>query len=911
MKALAASLWLAVLLASVDAAQEQPGTGAKRAILRTLPGAQIQEAPPGRSATVVYGAALAQGASPLESARALLDRTRAALGIDVRALELEVGADGRSILDIGWDRQLGRPRFHGFRFRQVQDGVPVFRAGVGFLVRAEPGYPVVLSSFDVKDVSGVDTSFARVPGVDEPSPGMLEAVGLLFDTQLFARGVPLPARPEAIEASEKELVVFTGTADAPVPPTLALKFLATRGSAGANATRFQRHLVLASVATGEILLAEDQVQEFTDVVGTVSGFATQGANSLECDPEALIPLPYAEATIVGGNTAFADANGQFVIPHGGAASVTVRAPLRGQYFEVFNDITGGTTPELSKAVTPPGPVDFVHNAIPGDEYSTAGVNAYVEANVVRDYVLSHAPGFPTIGTQTFFNLYINEDSRSGITSCNALYTGTDLVFWRNLGGCNNSAFSDVVYHEYGHHLVAVTNNGQGQFGEGSGDVMGVLIQDSPTLGEGFVTCGVGIRTANNMHQYPCGGEIHDCGQLISGCVWSLRNELVVTEPVDYRDIGASLFVNMLIVRGMMTPGNSTIDPLITVIYLTLDDNDANIANGTPHYAEIASAFGAHGMDAPPLALIGFTYPTGRPELLEPRGESLAFTFEALPVNVTPVPQTGTLYLDRGEGVETFPLPELSPNVYAVDIPALVLPCGSSVSYYLSAQASSGQTVFDPPGAPDVRFEAIAASSIAQTFEDTFETNLGWSVTSTAVDGQWQRAVPAGGGDRGDPPSDADGSGSCYVTDNADGNSDVDGGNTILISPVLDAKALPGPALVSYYRWFSNNTGAATDDVFRVEISNNGGSTWVALETVGVSDPEASGGWYEKVFRVADYLAPTSNMRLRFIASDLGTGSIVEAGVDQVRIRQATCAPSKIRPQSPPPLPPRNVGDSGL
>lgn len=910
MKANLAILWCGVLLGSAGAAQERAAASARQSGLRHLPGLKVQEPVPGRSATVVYGASLAQGASPVESARALLDRTRATLGIEARSLELEVGADGRSILDIGWDRELGSPRFHGLRFRQVQDGVPVFRAGVGFLMRNEPGYPVVLSSFDVKDVAGVDTSAARVPDAREPSASMLEAVGRRFDEQLSARAVALPARAEAIQTSEKELVVFTGTEDAAIVPTLALKFVATRGSARANAARFQRQLVLASVATGEILLAEDMVQEFTDVVGSVSGFATQGLNSLECDPEAQVPLPYAEAQIVGGNTVFADANGQFVIPHAGTTSVTVRSRLRGQYFEVFDDITGGTTPELTAAVLPPGPVNFVHNPTPV-QFSTSAVNAYVEANVVRDYVLSYAPSFPTIGTQTFFNLYVNEDSRSGITSCNAVYTGTDLVFWRNTGGCNNTSFSDVVYHEYGHHLVAVTNNGQGQFGEGSGDVMGVLIQDDPILGQGFSTCGVGIRSADNTLQYPCTGGIHACGQLISGCVWSLRNELVVTEPANYRDIGASLFVNMLMVRGLMVPGNSTIEPLITIIYLTLDDDDANIGNGTPHYPEIAAAFGSHNMDAPPLELIAFSYPSGRPESLDRREGGLAFTFEVLPLANSPVEHTGTLHLDRGAGLETFPLTQLSPNVYAVEFPPLAVPCGSSISYYVSAQASSGPVVFDPPGAPDVRFSAIAAASMTTAFEDTFQTNLGWSVSGTAVDGHWERAVPAGGGDRGDPPTDADGSGLCYVTDNADGNSDVDGGTTILLSPVLDATNGPAVgALVAYQRWFSNNIGVV-DDIFRVEISNNGGSSWVPLETVGATSPEANGGWYEKVFRIADHIAPTSTMRLRFIAQDLGTGSVVEAGVDHVRILQASCAPPRTLPAPTTPLPAQAAIESGL
>src|SRR5262245_15549120 len=317
MKHLVASFWLAVCLVPLGAAQQRPGGAVRPAILQRLPGAKLMEPPPGRSATVVYGKTLAEGSSPLDSAMAFLQRSRAALGIDERALELGTGADGRSIQNVGMDPANGAARFHLLRFDQVQDGVPVFRAGVGVLVRAEPGYPVVLSSFDVKEVAGVDTSAARVPGARVPTANMREAVGRLFDQQLLALGVPQRARPQAIETSEEKLVVFAGIGEAVVPPTLALEFVATRGSMRGDAERFQRHRIVAALSTGEILHEEDIIQQL-DVVGSVSGNATQGPNSLECDPEATVPLPYAEATVVGGNTVFADANGQVGIPHRGA-----------------------------------------------------------------------------------------------------------------------------------------------------------------------------------------------------------------------------------------------------------------------------------------------------------------------------------------------------------------------------------------------------------------------------------------------------------------------------------------------------------------------------------------------------------------------------------------------------------------
>jgi len=839
------------------------------------------------TSTTIYGATLSVGASPLESAWDHVAEIEGVIGTRIDELVPAVQEDGSTTIGVMFDRATGEYRFSTFRFDQVLDGIPVFRSGVGFLVRNEPDHPLVMSTFDVKDLSGVDTTLAEVAREQGAAGYVLAAARQRLDQELAARALQVPLQPAELEASEEELVIWAGVDGDAAPPTLAMKFVATRGSVHVAPAAFQRHLFLVSVATGELLYSENLVEEFIDVNGTVTGRATDGLNTLECDPETEVPLPYIEANVVGGNSTFADVNGQFTISHGGSSNVTVRSRLRGQYFEVFDDTNGQQIPQVTTSVLPPGPANLVHNPTPGQEFPTAGVNAYLEANVVRDYTLSYAPNFPTIANQTFFDLIVNEDSFSGITSCNAVYTGSSCVFWRNAGGCNNTSFSDVVHHEYGHHLVNVTNNGQGAFGEGSGDCMGVLIQDDPVLGQGFSNCNQGIRNANNNLQYPCNGGIHHCGQLLSGCVWDLRNELIQTEPANYRDIGASLFINMLIVRGQMHPGNSTVGPEITIIYLELDDDDGNIGNGTPHYGEIAAAFGSHNLDAPPLELIDFAYPGGRPDSVDLDGGEIEFTVAVTGINGTPAAGTGVLHVNRGNGFETFPMSEESPNVYEAVFPAV--DCTQNVRYYVSAETTGGETVSDPDGAPQDRFETIGASSATETFADDFETSTGWTVSGDATDGQWGRGVPAGGGDRGDPPTDSDGSGSCYVTDNVAGNSDVDGGSTILTSPILDASSASGEALVSYHRWYSNTFGASPmADVFVVEISNDSGSSWVELETVGPAGSEVNGGWIEKSFLVSNFLTPTSTMRLRFTASDLGDGSVVEAGVDGVRILSVEC-----------------------
>ena len=318
---------------------------------------------------------------------------------------------------------------------------------------------------------------------------------------------------------------------------------------------------------------------------------------------------------------FTDIKGNFLIPHDGLeSSLNVTSRLRGRWFEVFDQSAGNVIPEITQRVTRRGLANFLHNPVADQELPTANVNAYVEANKVRDFVLSYEPNFPTISTQQFFEVNTNINS-----TCNAFYDGVSINFYRAGGGCNNTSASDVVYHEYGHHLVAVTGNGQGQFGEGAGDCIGVLMEDDPILGNGFEgNCSAGIRSADNNLQYPCNGGIHSCGRLLSACVWSTRNELIATEPSSYRDISASLFLGMMIVRGQTQPGNSTIDPSITIIYLELDDDDGDIGNGTPHYQEIAAGFGAHGMDAPELQLLDFEYPSGRPDLVNPRGGVATF-----------------------------------------------------------------------------------------------------------------------------------------------------------------------------------------------------------------------------------------------------------------------------------------------
>lgn len=282
----------------------------------------------------------------------------------------------------------------------------------------------------------------------------------------------------------------------------------------------------------------------------------------------------------------------------------------------------------------------------------------------------------------------------------------------------------------------------------------------------------------------------------------------------------------------------------------------------------------------PNAPIDFTYPDGLPALVDPQGDSIRV--QVISANGgSPLAGSGQLFVDVGGGFVATAMSEVSPNVYDAIIPASI--CSSTIRYYFAAQSTTATTITDPLNAPASFYSALSAASVNNAFADDFQTDLGWTISNSAglTSGAWQRGVPVGGGDRQDPPTDADGSGQCYLTGNTDGDSDIDGGSTTLTSPLLDATAANASLL--YSRWF---VSTGTGDTMVVQVSDDNGGTWVALETAN-GTPQS---WVNKEFRI-DQIAgvtPSNQFRVRFTAGDFGTGHVVEGGVDGVRIRVIDC-----------------------
>jgi hypothetical protein len=826
----------------------------------------------GAQAATVWGR-LGSGPSPSESAKRFIESSvRALWGVDPESL-LPVGPyeTGDHMVGVMPDREVGGFKFTGLAWSQFHRGIPVYKSHLFVLVRNMDAFPAVLASSTLWDVRAVDAQLDRL------------GPGLPSDPKAWTRHAlnQFRSRPEVGPAT---YVIWAGIDREAAEPRLAVKFEAVGGGHW-DPDSYQRIEFVVDAETGTILHQESMVRH-ADVPVTVRGQATQGNRAAECDPEAPTPLPYARVT-VGGTNYFADANGAVTVPNvTGPVSVTSRT--EGRWFAMSNAV--GPVSELT-STSSGSPVDFVHSAANTDQALRAQVNAYLHSNIVRDLVVRASPGFPTIPAQQSFQVNVQVSG-----TCNAFYDGSSINFYASGGGCNNTAFSTVVHHEYGHHVVNRAGSGQGAYGEGFGDVMGVLVTDESALGVGFQSCAGGIRNASNNCQYQasgcssCGSAIHSCGQLLSGCVWDMRNNFLAAFPADYRQMVEDLTVNSALLHGAVT----TITPAITTHFLTLDDDNGNLADGTPNYALINNAFTLHGMPGPALTALRFEFPQGLPTTASPAGGTVVrFTVSSVAEQLNPQ-SVRMLVRPQGQGSFTFSTPvQVAANTFEGTLPAGT--CGARVDYYLFAQSASGTAVTSPPGAPSsVHVASLAwASSETQVASSDFEaSNDGWTVGATgdnATAGLWVRVNPNGTSSGGVPAQPEDDRTpapgvNCWITGQgtvggALGAADVDGGTTTLVSPNYVLTGLSDPRF-SYWRWYSNETGASPNaDSMPIELSVDGGTTWVQVEEV----TENARAWVFRSHRVADFVTPTNQLRLRFRARDLGSGSVVEAGVDDVRV----------------------------
>jgi subtilisin family serine protease len=241
---------------------------------------------------------------------------------------------------------------------------------------------------------------------------------------------------------------------------------------------------------------------------------------------------------------------------------------------------------------------------------------------------------------------------------------------------------------------------------------------------------------------------------------------------------------------------------------------------------------------------------------------------------------------------TVPVENVYANTWEATLPAV--DCEDSPQFYITYSGAQSGAATIPSGGSLDPFSFSVGTLVVFAGED-FNNSAGWTASTTATAGGWERAIPSTDSTSVDtcsaPGADSDGSGYCWVTGNGVSATacanDIDSGQTVLTSDVYDLGG--SNAQVTFAWWYDNTSANNTeyDDNFIIEVSGNSGSSWTQYASVSNGN-SAQTGWSVESFVVGDYVQVTSGFVMRFTASDDDPGSVVEAAIDAFTIESFSC-----------------------
>ena len=291
----------------------------------------------------------------------------------------------------------------------------------------------------------------------------------------------------------------------------------------------------------------------------------------------VVPLPAAYlrlhsmrgATVTDGEGAFAFS--------GTAGPLMVTANLHGAYVDVHN--VGGPDAQFVGMMRPESPyaLDWTEaRSTPQERDVFRGVNT------TNRFVATVYPELPWIHEPLLANVDLPQ-------RCNAYWNGASINFFVAGSGCNNTGrIFDVVAHEWGHGLDQNVPGGaiDGALGEFIGDLISCAQTHSPLIGPGFFTNGGPVRDLKDP-AFRCFDPkkrgVHAQGQLLGAVVWDILNDLeaagVTGEPLK------RLLLRPIAIAQTRSEWYGAM--------LAVDDDDGDLANGTPHECLIYNQFKAH------------------------------------------------------------------------------------------------------------------------------------------------------------------------------------------------------------------------------------------------------------------------------------------------------------------------------
>ena len=513
-----------------------------------------------------------------------------------------------------------------------------------------------------------------------------------------------------------------------------------------------------------------------------------------------LPARLANLT-VDGVAVTTDANGVFT--YTGAANPTISPGLSGTLVTIQN--VGGSLATANLSLSSSGVATW---DLSSDEFGDAQLTAFIATETAKRWVKGVDPAFTWADGNSIAQVNVNQ-------TCNANSDGDNTHFFRAgmdrtgmLNCANTGRITDVVYHETGHSIHSHTiipgvgSEGDGSLGEGQADYVAMTITNDHAMGVGFfVGSTMALRDSDppdHEYSWPADvGEIHDTGMIFSGAMWDLRKALIaklgMTAGVAHSD---HLFHEAL---------RRAVDiPSTYAEILAADDDDGNLANGTPNLCEINGAFAPHGL-VPPSGDLGVI-------INLPTRDNYKVTVNATPSSIchlTSVQSMKLTYQVRGMPT-TAGMADMTAtgNDWSASIPMQA--DGTVMNYAVDVTLANGTVYHFPNNLADPMYEMYVGTVhpiYCTDFEGATEPS-GWThgVTTGTMD-QWQWGPLATMANSPDPKQAFSGS-KVYgqdlggASDNGDYVSDT---TSFLMSPVVDTMGYQTVRL-QYRRWLTCEQG---------------------------------------------------------------------------------------------------------
>ncbi len=671
--------------------------------------------------------------------------------------------------------------------RTVQ-GIPVWRGGVDIVIKHGK---LIMMGVDTHPQAGFGSDLPTLPSDDALSAARNQGPApLAVHSDTSARLVLLPVQRGSSTVNYRLVWETRSTTDAPVGIWVSM----------------------VDATSGDLVAYWNEVRFLT---GEVSGLHHERNPGSELVSS---PIPWAPVQS-DSDSSYTDTAGIFDVD-----GEFFETDFDGAYLDLRNDDGPQASASFSGA-------SFVWDAT---QATQAEIDTYVFLHHIQEWGEIYAPTISIVDSSLRATVNIDQ-------ACTAFYNG-NVNFYKAGSGCNNTGeIADVAYHEWGHgfhYTSLVSGSYDGDMGEGIGDVVSVIQTDDPVMARYFMTNGNGIRELATDRVYPDDynpGDVHSNGLMFGGSAWDLLKALEEDFGLEEaRDISSRLLAGAVKQGPTLTSAYDA--------YVSADDDNGDLGDGTPHLCYLLDAFTPHGLGPGGTNLL---IQAGHQPLENQASTEAGYALSAVLTNLAPDcasnPDSAALSwtIDNGETWEDQAL-ELSADLeVSGELPSQS--AGTIVRYYLSFEGE-GETATNPSGAFINPHSFLVGETESLYFEDFENSDGGYvheliSGEETQGADDWWAGTPAGF--NGDPAFCFSGD-TCWGNDLGGEHEGATWNGTYqankhnrLSSPAIEITEGEGQLFVQFRRWLNVEDG----EYDNAQVLVDGEVVWTNYDGPGSDEAE--------------------------------------------------------------------------